>query len=256
MTDLSAPNAGARRSGGLLLAIDTATSHAVVGVGEADGTPIDVRAWEVGHGHSAELLPALESILRDNATPLESIGATVVGLGPGSFTGLRVGLATGKVLAYALGRPIVGVETSLALALADQRGRGTADSTGRRPQSDVAVLLPAGPNGAYCSLVSNAADMHGSGAAARVVTRGDVREAVGNAEVIAVDLPDDVAGQEATARGRAAVQRLGVALLDVGARRVRAGDVDDVVTLVPAYVTLPRGVREAVAEMQWSPALR
>ncbi len=66
--------------------------------------------------HSALLLPRLESLLRRAGVRLSDLDGIGVGLGPGSFTGLRVGLAAGKGLAYALKVPLAGVSSFAALA--------------------------------------------------------------------------------------------------------------------------------------------
>jgi hypothetical protein len=65
--------------------------------------------------------------------------------------------------------------------------------------------------------------------------------------VVAVDL-DGRAPDEAVALGRAAVDGMAAALLGAGAARLAAGGPDDLATLVPEYVTLPRGVRGADAD--------
>jgi len=66
--------------------------------------------------YSRRLLPALDFLLRQLGLDLSGIEALAVSVGPGSFTGLRIGLATAKALALVLKRPLVGVETLAALA--------------------------------------------------------------------------------------------------------------------------------------------
>src|SRR5512143_949176 len=94
---------------GWILAIDTATSLVVVAAGRPDGSVIGVRTFAAGHRHGSHLLPAIEALTAEAALDLAHLGGVVVGLGPGAFTGLRVGLATAKTLAHALGLRIVGV---------------------------------------------------------------------------------------------------------------------------------------------------
>ena len=74
--------------------------------------------------------------------------------------------------------------------------------------------------------------------------------------LVAVDMDGTEADAAATERGASAVPRLGDALLRLGTARLAAGDADDAAELVPAYVTLPRGLSPAVAEREWSPDLR
>lgn len=67
--------------------------------------------------YSQRLLPAVEWLLERTETALEQVGAVAISRGPGSFTGLRVGLSAAKGLAYATGAALVGVPTLEALAL-------------------------------------------------------------------------------------------------------------------------------------------
>jgi tRNA threonylcarbamoyladenosine biosynthesis protein TsaB len=69
-------------------------------------------------GHSASLPSALVSLLAAEGLAIPDVEGYAVGLGPGSFTGLRIGLATWKGLAYANRRPIVGTSSLAAMALA------------------------------------------------------------------------------------------------------------------------------------------
>ena len=66
--------------------------------------------------HSERLLPALDRLLTDAGVGLDALGGLAVSIGPGSFTGLRIGLSTAKGLAYATGLPLVGVPTLEVLA--------------------------------------------------------------------------------------------------------------------------------------------
>ena len=67
--------------------------------------------------HSQTLLPMLDEIVRMTETQLKDVDAIAVAKGPGSFTGLRIGLATAKGLALALDKPIVGSPTLEGLAM-------------------------------------------------------------------------------------------------------------------------------------------
>ena len=192
---------------GPLLVIDTATKHARIALGAADGTLLVERSWVAGYRHGEELLVRLETLLADKLVELDTVAGIVVGTGPGAFTGLRVGLATAKALAYARTIPIVGVSTGEALLAAAGGG--------------ALVLLQ--PAGASDRVLTRA------GERPRILPGGDEPELAFGESVIAVDL-DGRAPDEAVA---------------AGAARLAAGDSDDLATLVPEYVTLPRGVRAA-----------
>ena len=94
---------------------------------EASGLVASTALWEDGVilaeytinnrlTHSQTLLPMIEAMLRTSGEPLEKTSAIAVSRGPGSFTGLRIGAATGKGLALALDIPVIGVSSLKALA--------------------------------------------------------------------------------------------------------------------------------------------
>lgn len=66
--------------------------------------------------HSARLMPAIDRLLRETALSIHQVHGIALGLGPGSFTGLRIAVSTVKGLAYSLSVPVVGVSTLDALA--------------------------------------------------------------------------------------------------------------------------------------------
>ena len=74
--------------------------------------------------------------------------------------------------------------------------------------------------------------------------------------VVAVDMAADSVPDEARRRGADAVGHLADALVTLLDERLGAGRSDDVSTLVPAYVALPRGISAPIAEVAWSPDLR
>jgi tRNA threonylcarbamoyl adenosine modification protein YeaZ len=238
-----------------LLAVDTATSRAVAAI--SGGAVLSAPSE---HRHGSVLLGLLDELLGRPPTPApHDLAAVVVGTGPGNFTGLRIGLATAKTMAYAARVPLVGVPTPAALA----RAALDADPGLARDLANpvrIAVLQPAGPNDRYLTIVDvdvehGAANLLGS---PRLVAPGEsLQEITTGAIPIAIDLDtDDGIPRSARARGGHALAMLGRALLHLGAQRVAHGRFDDIAALVPTYVTLPRGVTDAAESMSWSPALR
>lgn len=73
-------------------------------------------AVNVHKTHSTRLLPLIDNLVREAGFTPASLDAVAVSSGPGSFTGLRIGLATAKGISFALGRPLVGVPTLAAVA--------------------------------------------------------------------------------------------------------------------------------------------
>lgn len=109
----------------LLLAFDTATPAVTAAIGEstADGSftlHADVSSVDARR-HGELLTPAIHSLTEQAGRPLADLDAIAVGVGPGPYTGLRVGLATAHALADALDIPCHGVATLDTLAFATER---------------------------------------------------------------------------------------------------------------------------------------
>ena len=99
----------------LLLAIDTSSKNGSVAV--FDGNSMIGCQNVEGEGHSAsQLTPTIRSTLADLGIEIATLGCVAVATGPGSFTGLRVGVTTAKVLAYALNCKVLGVNSLTAIA--------------------------------------------------------------------------------------------------------------------------------------------
>ncbi len=82
----------------------------------ADGRLLGEREISAEAGTARLLAPTLAGLLRDTGWQPRQVGLVAVSCGPGSFTGLRVGITTAKLWAYAAGADIVGVSTSVAIA--------------------------------------------------------------------------------------------------------------------------------------------
>jgi tRNA threonylcarbamoyladenosine biosynthesis protein TsaB len=101
----------------LLLAIDTATDRGGLALVEGERVLGEVCLATPGT-YLQHLLPSLDSLLDQAGRRLEDLQGLVVSQGPGNFTGLRIGLATAKALAWALGTPLAAVSTFAVLAAA------------------------------------------------------------------------------------------------------------------------------------------
>jgi tRNA threonylcarbamoyl adenosine modification protein YeaZ len=217
-----------------VLGIDSATSRVVVAAATPDGQFLGATTWEAGYRHGEQLLPSIGRLHGELNLRRSRIAAVVVGTGPGAFTGLRVGIATAKALAYSLGRPIVGVSSGEALIAA------AADEA--TPPERIVLLLPAGPS-------DRIVVRHGQ--PPELLPGGSDPELADDEVLVAVDL-DGRAAPDASARGDRARDDQARALMRLGTERFAAGDEDDLARLVPDYVTLPRGVRAPSGEVAWS----
>ncbi|MFD2238813.1 tRNA (adenosine(37)-N6)-threonylcarbamoyltransferase complex dimerization subunit type 1 TsaB [Aureimonas populi] len=107
----------ARRFGGLLLALDTAGARCSAAVFDASAGAVLASAEpEIGRGHAEALMDVIAGVLSDAGIGYGDLSRVAVTVGPGSFTGIRVGVSTARALALALGIPAVGVSVLEALA--------------------------------------------------------------------------------------------------------------------------------------------
>lgn len=224
-----------RRHG--LLAIDTATSRVVLATGSPEGVADGLSTWVAGYRHGETLLPAIGRFLGEQNLRRSRLLGIVVGTGPGTFTGLRVGMATAKGLAHGLGIPLVGVSTAEAL---------------------LSAALAAGVERPVLVVPAGAADrvLIRPGRPPERLVGATGPELDADESLIAVDL-DGRAPADALERGAAARDGLGAALLGIGAERLRTlpaahADTGELAALVPEYVTLPRGTTATDGAMAWS----
>ena len=99
----------------LILGIETATQQVSVAIGGHEGV---LGMFEVSRGrrHAETLVPAIEFLCRQTDIEISEFGAIAVDIGPGLFTGMRVGLAAGKAIAQALRVPMIGISSLDLLA--------------------------------------------------------------------------------------------------------------------------------------------
>lgn len=101
----------------MLLAVDTSTQ--MIGLALFDGSAVIAESvWRSQNHHTVELSPAIQQLLLRCGVKPQQLSALAVALGPGSFTGLRIGLAVAKGMAMALHIPLAGIPTLDFLASA------------------------------------------------------------------------------------------------------------------------------------------
>jgi tRNA threonylcarbamoyladenosine biosynthesis protein TsaB len=219
-----------------VLAIDGATNWC--GLALWDARPVAAHRFASHMDLSKRLVPSIRRILDDEAWTVRDLEGIAVTLGPGSFTGLRIGVATAKTLAQVLGIPIAGVGTMDAIA-ARYDGSGAA----------VWTTLACRRDHWYLARTDRPED------GVRIVTTGDLRAEVEASPEPVLLLGDAVLREAVTANIREApltahrpdvleTARLGATLLENG----RSTPVMD---LVPRYVG-----RSAAEEGRTGPSVR
>jgi tRNA threonylcarbamoyladenosine biosynthesis protein TsaB len=132
----------------IVLGLDTATSATVAGVlrGDALFEVRDDPAPGARPAHAARLLAAAEEALGEAGVGWEQVDRLAVGVGPGSFTGLRIGIATARALAQARGLPVVGVSSLEALARGAEAPVVLAVLDARRGEAFAAAYMGSDPS--------------------------------------------------------------------------------------------------------------
>jgi tRNA threonylcarbamoyladenosine biosynthesis protein TsaB len=125
----------------LILAIETAARAGSVAVARGEAI-LSAREGDASVSHSTNLIEMIDEALRDAGAKLSDVDLFAVAVGPGSFTGLRIGLATVKAFAAATDRPAVGISTLAAIAHA------------ARASGKIVSLLPAGRGELFAQMFS------------------------------------------------------------------------------------------------------
>jgi tRNA threonylcarbamoyladenosine biosynthesis protein TsaB len=209
---------------GPILAIDTSTEHA--GLALALGDAVHTRSWSAGRTQTTSLLPAIDGMLREAGVVPADIAAVTIATGPGTFTGLRVGMSIAKGMVLALGMPIVGIPT-LEIA-AGAAAAATTDA------ADVIAVLPAGRGRVVWQRFGPHAEER-----PRNTTLDELVDALASMPeaLVAGELSEAQQARVADAHGLVRWQHRDPAVqIRLAKERLARGKVDDPVTLEPVYL--------------------
>ena len=201
----------------MIVAIESASTDISLAVARADGTPVAGAGWTSDRRQGHETLPRLLDLLREARVELRDLTGVAVGTGPGSFTGLRVGMSLAKGLALALRVPIVGLPSLPAWLAAEP---DAAAAIGR-----------AGAREAYLLLRDEAEP--------RIVDRDELPERARSALVVAPRELAETFGLAAAVPPHGSAAALAIA---AAARLAEEPMGDDLAHLEPAYLRAPRGL--------------
>lgn len=224
----------------MLLAIDTATRNASVALYNEQGVQAEM-TWRSRENHTVELMDQIVQMLALARVDKRDLRALAVALGPGSFTGLRVGMSTAKGLALGARTPLLGIPTLDAVALAHAAeclpiwavvaaGRGrysvaryTARQGSIQRVSDYALVNAA----AFCEL-ARAQTGNANQKPPPAMFCGEIDEP------LAIALSEGLGSAAVIASPAANVRRAGY-LAELAWMRLQRGEVDDTASLAPMY---------------------
>jgi tRNA threonylcarbamoyladenosine biosynthesis protein TsaB len=124
----------------ILLALDTTAAVATAALFQ-DGILVAEREADAGKKHAETVLPMIDQLLEENGINIAQLDCFAVDIGPGSFTGVRIGVSLVNALAFATGKQIIPVDALSVLA----------ESTGEH-EKPVCALIDARNNNAYAAL--------------------------------------------------------------------------------------------------------
>lgn len=212
----------------LILAIETTTRLCSVALGR-DGVLLAQREVESErHAHAEKVNVFVAGVIQEAGLILADIDAVAVGIGPGSYTGSRIGMSAAKGLCYALGKPIIGVNTLTTLVEA-ARSEGGSTALRQWPMIDARRM----------EVFTQEHDANGSvvGEVHPQVLDEEWAQAVGKCCVFG-DGADKATDLWKSAPGVVHVSGIKAhagAMLVHAERRLREGSMDDLAYLVPLY---------------------
>jgi tRNA threonylcarbamoyladenosine biosynthesis protein TsaB len=215
----------------LILAVDTTTPSGSVALLEGGGLLGEVNV-ESAATHSVRLLKAVDFLLAAHGRDVKDVEAFAVAAGPGSFTGIRIGIGAVKSLAFASGKPVAPVSTLLALAekLLSDGARLACPLLDARREEIYAGLFTAGPAGPIELVPQGAYDPDAF--FARLPARRVIAFAGSGLPVFRAKLPPRV-GDRALFPARSPFVAAEVAR--IGAAMIREGRGIDAAALEPIY---------------------
>jgi tRNA threonylcarbamoyladenosine biosynthesis protein TsaB len=231
----------------IVLGIDTATRQTSVALGSDTG-PLAHMAITAGRSHAEVAAPAIEQLLEWSETPRSHLGGIAVGIGPGLFTGLRVGVQTARTLAQVLTIPIIGIPSLdvLAFTLRDARRPIGAVIDARRGEVFYAMYRPV-PGGV--TRRTEYAVLSPDGLVAELQARGEEILLVGDGALRYRRELSALGGQVEFASPTLAYPQA-AALVELSIPRLEREEFDRVADVLPLYL------RKSDAEIAWDQRTR
>ena len=217
-----------------ILGLDTSSHVNTVGVISDDHVLADF-AWEAKDSSLQRIVPAIDFALDSARLHLGDIEGFAVGIGPGSWTGVRVGLTVGKILAYAGNKPLCGVSSLDTLA-----------HYGRNAPGQVCPIVDAGRGMVYAALyrarqgeITRESDCYSGDVGGLLDMIQEPTRFLGEAAHFHREAISQKLGSMAILNSRAEDVQRGSIVAALAARRLKGSESDEVLSLTPLYLREP-----------------
>ncbi len=162
----------------LIVNIETATRICSTALA-SDGKVLSQKESDEGRSHASNLTVFIQELLKERDLRISDIDAVAVSKGPGSYTGLRIGVSTAKGLAYAAGIPLISIDTLAALAAGAARMPAIRQLAGENPAMLLCPMLEARRMEVYTALFTLDGNVREQ-ANARIIDRDSYGEILKN----------------------------------------------------------------------------
>lgn len=221
-------------TGELILAVDSCTRLASVAVARRMDIVAEL-TWAAGQDHTRQLAPRIQHLLGQSAVGVGELGAIVVATGPGSFNGVRSGMALAKSMAFALAIPLIGISALEVQAYAHSA-----------TDLPVCAIQDAGRGELAAALYRNLYRRWRPVRPEAIVSWEDLEEMIQRPTLICGDLYPKLApevrrrlGSKAVLASPSAGPRRGGHLAELGWRRIEQGQVPSPAEVQPLYLRRP-----------------
>ena len=228
-----------------ILAIDTSTMLGGIAIMD-DLNLIAESRLNVKSTHSERLMTEIEHCLKQSGLKISDIDVFAVAIGPGSFTGLRIGLSTAKGFSYATGKPIVSVPTLDALALNFPYSKYPVCTMLDARKKEVYAALFKWEDDGFTKLISEAS-VNPEEFTHNVLLSADYDKIIfaGEGAVIYKDKIIEVMGEKAVFASLEKTVPSPANVASLGIKKALRGEFSEPVSLAPVYI------RRSEAEVKW-----
>jgi tRNA threonylcarbamoyladenosine biosynthesis protein TsaB len=218
----------------MFIAIDTSTEITSIAL-TTENSILAELTWHCGQNHTVQLLPSLSRVLEQVKVSIKSAEGIIVARGPGSYNGLRVGLGTAKGLAFSLGIPLVGISTLEAEAYQCQYISMPVCAILNAGRGEIAAAIYERRGNDWIRLVAE-----------HITSLESLYALIDRPTVFCGEYASSVMFELKTKLGDKAffvspahrLRRAGY-LAELGVRRLKSGENDDLATLQPLYLRAP-----------------